>query len=283
MNPGQTTTEKRIGKGNTRRIKVLMYHRVIDDQEAHCDHWPRVPKREFRRQLESLERFGLTTITFEDYRLYLRGELNLPRKPVILTFDGGFIDTYENAFPLLQEFGMRAVVFTIGNRHIKTNVWRQALGIPVGLLMESQQVIEMHAAGFEIGAHSMNYAPLTTLSHEEAWEEISRSRMVLEILLNAPVRSFAYPYGLMSEAIKRMVKDAGYSCACSTSTGPAAFCADSYEIRRIAIEGRTNLVGFGMRVLAPFQDYEWLRWRMTRPVFGIDRARFGVGESNSTE
>jgi peptidoglycan/xylan/chitin deacetylase (PgdA/CDA1 family) len=260
-----------------------MYHRVIDDKEAHCRHWTCVHARDFSRQLASLERLGFAAITFEDYRLYLAGELNLPRKPVILTFDGGYMDTYENAFPLLQEYGMKAVVFTIGNRHIKTNVWGQALGMPTGLLMESQQLIEMHAAGFEIGAQSMNHTRLTALSGEEAWEEISRSRMLLEIMLNAPVRSFAYPYGHASRAIKRMVKDAGYSHACSALTGPAAFCADPYEIRRIAIRGATGLVGFEMRMLIPFQDYEWLRWKMSRTYSGLDGKHIGDGESNSED
>lgn len=279
MNPEETTAEKRIGEGNPRRIKVLMYHRVIDDKEAYCKHWTCVHVREFRRQLEFLDRLGFTAITFEDYRLYLAGELNLPRKPVVLTFDGGFMDTYENAFPLLQEYGMRAVVFTIGNRQIKTNVCGQALGMPVGPLMESQHLIEMYSAGLEIGAHSVNYAPLNKLSDEKAWEEISRSRMLLEILLNAPVRSFAYPYGLMSQAIKRMVKDAGYSHACSISTGPAAFCADPYEIRRIAIKDTTSLVSFEVRMLTPFQNYEWLRWKMARSASGLDGVRAGDGKN----
>jgi peptidoglycan/xylan/chitin deacetylase (PgdA/CDA1 family) len=280
MAPEQGTSNTSCAEGSPRRIKVLMYHRVTDDKEARCKHWACVHVREFRRQLASLERLGFTAITFEDYRLYLAGELNLPRKPVILTFDGGYMDTYENAFLLLQEYGMKAVVFTIGNRHIRTNVWCQALGMPTGLLMESQQLIEMHAAGFEIGAHPMNYTRLTTLSDEEAWEEISRSRMLLEILLNSSVRSFAYPYGHVSRAIKRMVKDAGYSHACSTLTGPAAFCADPYEIRRIAIEGTTGLVGFEMRMLTPFQNYEWLRWKMSRTHSGLDGKHIGDGESN---
>jgi peptidoglycan/xylan/chitin deacetylase (PgdA/CDA1 family) len=283
MAPEQGTSNTACAEGNPRRIKVLMYHRVIDDKEAHCKHWTTVHVREFRRQLASLERLGFTAITFEDYRLYLAGELNLPGKPVILTFDGGCMDIYENAFPLLQEYGMKAVIFTVGNRHIKTNAWGQALGMPTSPLMESQQLIEMHAAGFEIGAHSMNYARLTALSGEEAWEEISRSRMLLEILLNSSVRSFAYPYGQVSRAIKRMVKDAGYSHACSALTGPASFCADPYEIRRIAIRGTTALVGFEMRMLTPFQKYEWLRWKMGRAHSGLDGKHIGDGENNSED
>jgi len=283
MKPRQATTEKRIGDGDPRRIKVLMYHRIVNDKDVPSRHWTCVHVRGFRRQLEFLERLGFTAITFEDYRLYLAGELNLPRKPVILTFDGGYMDTNLNAFPLLQEYGMKAVVFTIGNKDIKTNVWGKALGIPEGPLMESQQLIEMHAAGFEIGAQSMNYTRLTTLSEEEAWEEISRSRMLLEILLNAPVRSFAYPYGLVNRAIKRMVADAGYSHACSTSTGPATFGTEPYEIRRIAIRDTTSLVGFGMRMLTPFQTYEWLRWKMTRKLSGPDGAYIENGENKLKE
>src|SRR3990172_10485191 len=111
MTPEQVTAEKTIGEGNPRKIKILMYHRIVDDKEANSKHWTCIHVREFRRQLESLERWGFTAITFDDYRLYLQGELNLPRKPVVLTFDDAYLDTYENAFPLLQEYGMRAVIF----------------------------------------------------------------------------------------------------------------------------------------------------------------------------
>jgi peptidoglycan/xylan/chitin deacetylase (PgdA/CDA1 family) len=263
------TDERRVGEGNPRLIKVLLYHRIVDSSRFSHAHWTRVQVRDFRHQLELLDRWGFTTVTFNDYNLYRAGELNLPSKPVILTFDDGYLDTYEIAFPILQEYGMKAVIFALGDRSTKTNVWDQSGSLGGVPLMDGEQLLEMHAAGFEIGAHSVRHARLTTLSEEEAWEEISRSRMLLEILLNSTVRSFAYPYGEVNGVIKKMVADAGYTIACSVFTGPMTFGVDPHEIRRITIRGTTGVVGFRMRLSTPYKHYESIRWKTVRKLIGL--------------
>jgi peptidoglycan/xylan/chitin deacetylase (PgdA/CDA1 family) len=81
--------------GNPRKIKVLMYHLITENY-----YFSRKYKNisilldSFRSQIKFLDRWGFTAITFEDYRLYLNGELNLPQKPVIITFDDGYEDIH---------------------------------------------------------------------------------------------------------------------------------------------------------------------------------------------
>ena len=226
--------------------------------------------KEFRYHLTLLERWGFTAITFDDYRLYQSGELNLPKKPVIITFDDGYVDTYEAAFPLLQEFGMKAVVFALGDRTIKANTWDTHSSIPVGPLMNDEQIIELHSAGFEIGSHTMTHAKLPLLSHEHAWDEISRSRMRLEILLNAPVRTFAFPYGFVNEETKKMLPDAGYSIGCATHSGPPVFDSDLFEVRRTLMPASADVVKIGLRMLTPFEYYSWARWKAKTAITGKD-------------
>lgn len=263
MSPEETAVENRVCEGNPRRIKVLVYHRVVSDDRLSREYpWICVHAREFRKQLELLDRWGFTAITFDDIRLCLAGQLDLPRRPVVLTFDDGYLDTYENASPLLYEYGMRAVVFALGDARIKTSEWCRSVGSPVAALMGGQQLVELHAAGFEIGSHSMTHANLTTLPGGEAWEEISRSRILLEILLDSPVLSFSYPYGLANATTRRMVVDAGYNFACGISSGPARFGKEKYDIRRIAIPNSAGPVGFAMRMLTPFEYYSRLRSRV---------------------
>ena len=198
-----------VTEGNPNKIKVLMYHRIVDAVSLSYS-YPKmcIHIEEFRRHLSLLERWGFSSITFDDYRLFKAGEINLPKKPVIITFDDGYVDTYELAFPALKEYGMKAVVFVVGDRSLATSVWDEAYGLPTAQLMPEQQILELHRYGFEIGSHSMTHAQLPHIAREKAWEEISRSRMLLEILLNAPVRTFAFPYGLASPTTKKMLEDA---------------------------------------------------------------------------
>src|ERR1043165_973668 len=93
-------------QGNPRLIKVLMYHRITDSVELARSNWTCVHVDDFRRQLMLLNKWGFSAITFEDYRLFCKGEIALPKRPVIITFDDGYLDTSALAFPILQEFGM---------------------------------------------------------------------------------------------------------------------------------------------------------------------------------
>ncbi len=258
-----------FGDGNPERIKVLMYHRIVEDPAlSRSNPMTCVTARAFRRHLDLLERWGFTAITFEDYRLFLQGELNLPKRPVILTFDDGYRDVYDNAFPLLQEFGMKAVMFVMGDRNLGFNKWDSTNGHPVASLMDNQQLLELHASGMEIGSHSMTHARLSLVPLEKAWEEISRSRMTLEILLNSPVRTFAYPHGMLDPDTRQMTEDAGYTIGCATYSGPPRFGTDPFTVRRIAITDSVGTVGLALRMLTPFEYYSWVRWQTRRAVGG---------------
>lgn len=253
-------------------IKVLMYHRIVTDRNLSDRYWFCVHADDFYRQLELLERWGFSAITFEDYRLFLRGELDLPRKAVILTFDDGYLDTYEVAFQAVKQFQMKGVVFALGERKIRSNVWDEQIGLPSAPLMEGHHLLEMHMEGFEIGAHTMTHRELISLPEDAVWQEVTRSRMLLEILLNDKVLTFSYPFGSANPGVKRLVANAGYDLACAGEAGAAAFGADPYEIKRIKISNTTGTIGLALRVLTPF---EYLTSAYTK-----GRALFGKGEGN---
>ena len=273
--------EQEHNEGSPERIKVLIYHRVSNDEQL-CTVQPLMCVRSaaFRQQLELLERRGFTPITFRDYQLFLAGKLNLPRKPIILTFDDGYRDVYEYAYPLLKEFGMTAVVFAMGDQHVASNTWDAQLGLQEAPLLDAGQLLELHEAGFEIGSHALSHRALPSLTKEEAWDEISRSRMLLEILLNAPVQSFAYPYGLADDGIKKMVAEAGYTTGCGVYSGPGTFGVDQYDLRRILIPGSISAAGFGLRVLAPYQHYASLKWNI-KTLLGLTHLTIHSSQTGS--
>lgn len=244
-----------------RAVRVLMFHRIVPDDMRIRGAQICLPVSMLRQKLKFLERHGFTAITLRDYQLYVKGKLFLPARPIILTFDDGYLDTFELAFPLLQEFGMKGVVFVLGDRNAHTNVWDSADVSPRARLMGDKEILALHRAGFEIGSHTLTHADLTTLSREQAWEEISRSRQLLEILLNDAVRAMAYPFGRLTPSLKAMVREAGYSFGCGAWSGPLAFHRDPYEIRRILIHERNGMTGFAVQVLGPYPHYRWALWK----------------------
>lgn len=245
-------------------IKILMYHRITRNEDVSKMHWTYISAEQFRKQLLLLDHFGFTPITFKDYRLFTKGELNLPRKPIILTFDDGYEDVYKIAFPILKEYGMKAVLFVLGNRSIKTDLWNIGDGTISSLLMNDEQIIDLYEAGFEIGSHTMTHAKLPEISSQNAWEEISGSKLVIESILNSPIRSFSYPYGETNTSVKRLVIRAGYNFACGVFTGPPHFGNDLYDFRRITISNSTSALNFATKILTPFEYYEWFGVKTVR-------------------
>lgn len=257
-------------------IKILMFHRVVTDEYLARKHPYCLHVSEFRRHIEWLDQHGFVPITLEDYRLFCDGQLDLPRKPIILTFDDGYLDTYEVAFPVLNEFGMKGVVFALGDRSVKNNTWDWKYNGSHAPLMENHHILELSEAGMEIGAHSMTHPKLTALDERTAWNEISRSRILLEIVLNKPVLSFSYPYGFVNKAVKKMVSEAGFTHACSVWSGPLLFGRDNYELRRIPILNSSTTISLAMKLSAPFRYYSWLRSKFKNMIVSGSRSHGGT-------
>jgi peptidoglycan/xylan/chitin deacetylase (PgdA/CDA1 family) len=253
--------------GDPGSIKVLAYHRIVKDDHIH----PRLRTfatnvEVFRSHLRILERGGFTAITFRDYDLYLRGELNLPQKPVIISFDDGYRDTHEVAYPILREYGMTATVFVVAAPTSMVNYWDPCDTYVAAPLMSQSQILELHQGGIEIGSHSLTHARLTEVPREQAWDEITRSRMLLEILLNSPVRSFCYPYGLVNRFVRDVVQQAGYTVGVGVYSGPPRFGQDHFNIRRIHPSGSNFSLGFRTQMMLPYERYSWAKFKMMELV-----------------
>ncbi|MCX6133284.1 MAG: polysaccharide deacetylase family protein [Ignavibacteriales bacterium] len=237
-------------------IPVLMYHRVLE-QAAESAHGIWVSAGQFASQLGSLKRRGFQTITFHDYDRFLRGEVKLPTKPVILTFDDGYEDNYRVAFPLLQQHGFSAVVYAVTDRERRTNFWDQ--DEPAGQLMSAAQMQELHRCGIEIGSHTVTHPRLPRVTTDQAHFEISKSKDTLEQILGSSVLSFAYPYGELSEVVKDCVGEAGYTYAVAADSGPLTFYQDFLEIRRTQVFPWTDQIGFWKKTLPLYVRYKAIK------------------------
>jgi peptidoglycan/xylan/chitin deacetylase (PgdA/CDA1 family) len=262
--PNQITDHQ--WNGIPQKVRVLQYHRIrrkdVSDDFTNIA----VFDTTFQRQIELLDQWGYVSITFDDYRLFLGGKLNLPKRPVIITFDDAYEEIHSIAFPILKKLGMKAVIFVVGDSSIGASVWDKDNGGEYKLL-NTRQILELHMAGFEIGSHSLTHVDLTSIPKEKAWEEIVQSRMQLEILLNSPVRSFACPFGLVNKEVKQMISDAGYTICCGSYSGPPLFGMDYFEIRRIKVFNTNNKFLFRVQLHSLYAFYRWIYWKVKKYIF----------------
>lgn len=218
-------------------VPVLEYHMTGDD--ALPDELPYiVPQADLAAQLDYLQAAGYTTITMRDYLAARQGEYTLPAKPVILTFDDGYEDNYTVLLPELEQRGMCATVYVVTN--------------DVGLdrYLTWAQLQDMQRHGIEIGGHTADHLPLTTLAPEEQERQLRLSRQLMEMYGLQAVVSFSYPNGAYDEAIAQRVREAGYQTAVTGDAGLNQPDTNPYELQRINVaHPRFGLTEFRLRLL----------------------------------
>ncbi len=145
------------------------------------------------------------------------------RPAVALTFDDGYADNYEHAFPLLQQHGLSATFFlTLGLLEDDPAVTarfctlRQAPAEEIRPLTWAQ-VEEMRYAGQAFGAHTYSHPNLARLGPAAALAELQRAKDGLTQRLGEAITTMAYPFGkpdrhFTSETM-RLAEEAGYEQA----------------------------------------------------------------------
>ncbi|MBI3559853.1 polysaccharide deacetylase family protein [Candidatus Gottesmanbacteria bacterium] len=212
-------------------VPVLLYHYVSENpnkDDTKRDGLSTSPTI-FKEQLKTMKRSGYTTVTFDELAAYFDGKSSLPSKPVILTFDDGYIDFYLNAYPILSGEGMKGVVF-----------------IPSGLIgggayMSWSQVEEIARSPYVVvAAHSIHHYMLTKSNENVLKNELNESKRVLEQHVGYPVNWMAYPYGAFDERVVAAAKAAGYVGAATTMPGVYQYKSRLYHISRLRAGKRSG-------------------------------------------
>ena len=208
-------------------------------EKRYCCH----PKA-FKKQMAYLKRAGYRVIEIDDLINSIKNGTTLPEKSIAITFDDGFADNYENAFPVLQEYGFPATIFVVSRLVGRTNEWMQEEGYPKRKLLDWSKLRQMSINGVTVGSHTAAHASLTDMDKESAGHEIINSKSELEKALGKPIHFFAYPYGRFNQQVEKIVAEAGYIGACSTRSGFNSAHVSPFAMRRIEIYGTDTLWNF---------------------------------------
>lgn len=180
---------------------ILLYHHIakVEPQDSYS-----VSPEIFDQQMKWIKDNGYTVISYDDFYLAMSRKKPLPEKPVIITFDDGVHDQYQNGFPILQKYGFSAMFFLKMNN----------IGKGGGLIWT--EIKKMRDAGMEIGSHSVNHDNMAKMDLTTMRTELVDSKKTLEQNLGIDVKYFAYPGGAYSATTETETKAAGYLSAMTT-------------------------------------------------------------------
>ena len=196
-----------------------------------------VPERDFAREMNWLAKHGYHAVTLKRVYDSWTSGARLPARPIVISFDDGYLSQYTHAFPVLR-----------------AHRWPGVLNMEVNFLhgvdaLVPWRVRTLIAGGWELDAHTLTHPDLTRLDDAELWRQVHGSRLARRREFHVPVDFFCYPAGRYDARVIRAVKRAGFLGATTTKYGlakpPGLFTLD-----RIRIDGSDGLSGFASKLTA---------------------------------
>jgi len=209
------------------KLPVLTFHDV-DERRSKISFSPRI----FKRGLKRLHESGFCTLSLPEIVHNLSCREAFPDHSLAITFDDGYQSVFNEAFPVLQQYGMSATVFlTVGNKESKGSDARlpSINGRP---MLNWQEIKEMQLGGIEFGAHTLTHPNLTRLSSDQVKTEVYESKAIIEEKLGTSVTCFAYPFGRSDYQSRGIVKS-HFDCACTDKLGLVAPGSDPFALARV--------------------------------------------------
>ncbi|MBI4302203.1 MAG: polysaccharide deacetylase family protein [Chloroflexi bacterium] len=219
-------------------LPILMYHHV-GELPYNADTIRRgltVSTANFETQMRFLWEKGYKTVSLGTLLTALQGREGLPSQAIILTFDDGYKDNFQNAYPILKRYGFTATFFVIA----------RYIGRPEYLSQED--IREMVTGGMFVEAHGLTHIDLTTIPPAALPKEILEARQNIEAYTGQQVRFFSYPSGRYNETIIKVLRENNFWGAVTTHYGRQHSLDDAFQLKRIRVSGSDSLATFAAKL-----------------------------------
>jgi len=212
---------------DTNYVPIIMYHqiRVYPEPGKKFNKIAAalsVSPESFKEQMQWLVSNNYETINFTQLVKYLNKEITFEgKKPIILTFDDGYKNAYQEALPIMEKFKQKGIFYIVSTYHGRNG------------FVSDEEIKDLEKRGMIVGSHTRRHSNLKNLSISAAMEEIVGSKDDLEILLGHKVEDFAYPYSERNASTIDLLKKAGYQSAVLINPIVATEKNDLFKLPRI--------------------------------------------------
>lgn len=230
---------------------ILMYHSVGRNSAFFT-----VRPEEFEKQLRYLRDNRFTIISLSTLLERLEQNQSLAHT-VVITFDDGYKDNYDVAFPLLKKYKMPATIF------LTTNYIDGSMKLKDGTvhpMLSRQEIQEMAGSGLiECMPHTGSHIRYTVGNLDVFMEEVRESRRAVEALTSQSAPLFAYPAGKYDSVLADRVKQEGFRGAVTVQGGLVHPQDDIFTLKRNSVDSMTSMTAFKGKASTAAELYEQMR------------------------
>ncbi|HQU69308.1 MAG TPA: polysaccharide deacetylase family protein [Albidovulum sp.] len=244
---------------------ILMYHSISGHGGATA-----IAPGVFAAQMRAIAEAGAPVITLDDYCAAKAGGPALPARSVIITFDDGFQDFADVAWPVMRDLGFRPIVYLPTNYIGGHEGWR-GIPSPPRKLMGWDTIRGLQDEGVIFGGHTESHPDLDALAPDAVEAELTRSRDRITAELGTAPRHFAPPYGIANQAVRARIAQ-HYSTSVGTRLGSASAADDRHDLPRLEMfyftdpaRWRAHLAGRGAVYLALRRTLRTVRGSVLKP------------------
>lgn len=234
-----------------KEIPVLMYHHILrkEENKNFKNNYSVISQEEFESQMKLLYEKGFYTMTPYEMEKFLKKEINLPDKSVLITFDDGYLSNYLYAYPILKRYGFKATLFVVTSAIRETP---QKFN-PDQLNFISWEEINKSVDVFDYASHThamhnqdKGMGFLVTKPESEVRQDIKRSKELLGL------DYFAYPYGQYNAKTIAILQEAGFKLAFTTKEGNVTQESKPFELGRYYMNPGRDLSAILRKVYPDF-------------------------------
>ena len=219
------------GNSQTRSIPILLYHNIAQAADGSMT----ISRETFERHMKAIKDAGYTAISFTELIAYAEIGTTLPRNPVIITFDDGYLSNYDIAFPILKKYQMKATIFPIGIT-VGQSFYKDT-GVAISPHFDLAEMREMADSGLiSFQSHTYDMHQVDGLDDPAAFRlgvlqrsdessdmykiafyaDFRQSKSQLEATTGQPVVALSYPYGVYSTESEEWLADMGVKVTLTT-------------------------------------------------------------------
>ncbi len=201
--------------------EVWMLHRVVEHRSDKPEQRALEVTPDFLEQtILNYRQKGYTFISIDELPIF-NSQFSIfnSARFICLTFDDGYRDNYDIAYPLLKSLGVPFTVYvTTGFIDNRLRMWWYP-SEQLGITTDELKVLAADPL-CTIGAHTFSHPRLDTLTREEQYKEISDSKQTLEKLLGHPIHHFSFPHGAHNDDTLAICRQLGFHTVSMAWGGP---------------------------------------------------------------